>query len=316
MAKSKKRLLVSLAFLFIAMLVTATTTFAWFSYNAKVAVNGMNMTVTSKGSLLIADGWNEHASGNETDGWVAGWYTTAPTDQAAYKTSFTLSEGTNEGVKLDALTQKATPDGSLVYKDQETAAAAGSYYEYQVWLKSDTGAAMTVYLDPTAAVTKLTSTHKGETAVEGAGLVASNAGINDTADYYATGKKLEKTGTIEAQAANAARIAIYAGDAYKFTINPNDGAGYDVAGHNLASDWQRGRDGAIEAYTEETYAKTAAAVGFDGETANDNKVAIASLNGLTPVKVTIRIYLEGTDSECFNAIYSDAITASLGFVAA
>jgi hypothetical protein len=161
MKNSTKRLLVSLGFLAIALIVTTTTTFAWFSFNNKVSVTGISATVTAQDGLYISTtetgvyGTTLVASNcfiNGVDG------TTVGAAKYELKDLTTTDSGATLKTKLGAAAQAyaaATTEPAVAEKK-------GAYVEFAFWLKSSSN--YDVYL---AKESTVTSSHTG--TIGGAG---------------------------------------------------------------------------------------------------------------------------------------------------
>lgn|SRR5574344_2775355 len=287
MTKTKKRLFASLAFLVLALLITTTTTFAWFTYNKQVSLTGISLNVSTEGSLLISDA----SDGLFTSTLAA---PTAPTT-----------------LKLSDCTQKA--DYSMVAKDGTTARTAGTdYYEYTIYLKSDTTTGLDVKLDLADAgdgLSTLTSSHTTDTTKK----VTCSSWTAIAENAYGVHGAIAAKAEIDAKAENAARVAFYTSAAESAPVlvwNPHAEAGYNKANTNMATDW-----GTF--ITTGVGPTTPSATAQESTAKNSTEAAsIKLLNNVanTATMLRIRIWLEGNDGDCFNSIMADTIVASLRFV--
>ena len=163
----KKLLVSSVAMLLVAMLALGTATYAWFTSNKNVSVEGIDVKVTTSSGLLIsADATNWKTTLKNADLTGASWHgvkNQLPGTITNTTTGKTMD--TTETGALDMYDGEVTSDGGVLKLSTTKAAAeahgtSGNYVAFDVFFKTET--AGQIYLTTSANVTKAaTSEEKG-----------------------------------------------------------------------------------------------------------------------------------------------------------
>lgn len=310
MTKARKSLIISILTLVIAVAVAATSTFAWFAMSTTPEIEGFEMNVTVSDDIYIA----------AFDKGVA------PTANDVKKFKYNLATGDfviPAETKLDALTPKlkdATTGAELAEAGfaltalDGTDAATTAYYEFDLYFLSTK--AYKINLDVAKLV--VTSTDSGRIITA----------IDDIGTTVKAGDR------IKADAANAARIGFTSG-ATTTVVDPNRAEANswtvkettaNVAHELFKQTFNTALGDAITnklAEKEFTGTKDKTNVAATPVTtlvatqASDELYKAFSENG-TEVpsftsKVTLSIWLEGKDADCFNSIYNDVLKVAMGF---
>ncbi|MEG1710317.1 MAG: hypothetical protein RR316_00770 [Clostridia bacterium] len=147
---------------------------------------------------------------------------------------------------------------------------------------------------------------------------ATNGIVFGSGQTYSDIKVIVSTGSlIYSRASNAARVAFFdcgevgnATTTYKCVVNPNSAKGFNAG--NLQQDYYKYVNGKDAVVTEETITSLYTTTGNMISGATGNFIQIAS--GKTNL-IMVRVWIEGTDGDCFNAIFKDQLTIALAFIA-
>jgi hypothetical protein len=346
MKNSTKRLLVSLGFLAIALIVTTTTTFAWFSFNNTVKVTGISATVTAQDGLYIST--TENGVYGRTvdfkDCLVDGATSTQLVKNNVYElrdlssadgTTYTKADGNAATTsKLSTYTlvgDAGTYDAKATYYTladgvytKTTVADAddfgtkkatlytcttANYIEFAFWLKSSSS--YDVYLAKESTVGSEHTAKTPDIAAWGkfaAETYSTATGAN--AAEIAQGSSLKTL----VKAENAARVSFQFASETATIWNPHADVGFNKG--NLAGAYNDHINGTTTgADITEPTSKDSAALAVDTSAATisvDGKDKLGSVStSNTAVKVTVRIWLEGKDGDCFNQILADTLNVNL-----
>lgn len=327
--KATKKIVGAACALVAAVALSAGSTFAWFTANNVVKVGQVEGTVvTMGGDLKIAlvtetktESTTTYSEGPYAYSLTAPEFKAAGATEASQFTHVTSSDGvTFTGVPKQQ--DKADPDTGKEWVAGAEAVAMKDYYTYTVSLLSDTK--MDIYLQQ--GDTTLTSSGTTDTAKQ---ILAWKA-ITEN-DY---GKAVELNNRITAEAKDAARVAFnvftmtYGEDgkvasATKDTSakfwNPGEATGFSKG--NLALDYFNYNNQFAEA-------DKLTDAGSLGNKVSDIKpiatagspatgdVKLCTLEAGKPQYITISLWLEGFDGDCFNSIFSQTLTFGVGFYGA
>lgn len=324
MKKATSKILMAAMSLVVAIGIATGTTFAWFTTNRTVSVATVQAKVTTgTDGLYVAvktgdDTWTDFKSGLDAEDMKL----------AIYGKKNATTEEMNAGVEMDALTIKSVSDYAL--KDEKGGDAAAyvrsvtaknKYIEFT--LKFRTTVAQNVYL---AVNDGATSPNASEIKTVGATGVTANQVLAWTDDSSTYGKAITKGNAIDARAAHAARVSFVSGS------NKNIWAPYDLTDEsqaaegfykgNLAADYNAyflnpnatgnaDRTGVLNTVT--LMSDEDAKGGFANKDKGTILATTAANDGAYEAEMTVRIWIEGTDGDCFNSIFGDQFTVNLVF---
>ena len=300
--KASKKLIGAIAALTVAASLTVGTTFAWFSSQASVSTENIGMNVTSGSDTLQ----------------IAVLAKDAAESTANFKYVLSAEEvkAAMGAVTYTALT--SADDGKTI-TEKGGAAATGGYAEFKFVFRTTMENAKLILSD-TAAVTASTTTNT----------ITWQEWEQDeykNKDYGTT----ITAGAINTKAAYASRIAFLEGTNAKVwapyeelgtgadATNTNDApAGYYK--ENLASDYNISK-GVADATAVTAQPMTNRVYRAKDAATNDavNVIAAfptAKMGDFYQLTVTVKIWLEGTDGDCLDAILSDMFGVAFGFRAA
>ena len=296
--KASKKLIGAIASLAVAASLTVGTTFAWFSSQSSVSTENIEMNVTSGSdalqvAVLAKDGVESDVN-------------------FKYVLSADEVKTAMGAVTYTALT--SADDGKTI-TEKGGAAATGGYAEFKFVFRTTMENAKLILSD-TAAVTASDSSSAEPVIWEEK---------KGSAEY---GALIGDNGEINAKAAHAARVAFIVDTNAKvwapfeeYTVDASKtsdvAAGYYKG--NLASDYNKFLNPALSAVTAQTMlnrvyrAKDAAT--------NDAVNVVAAFpttkaGDFYQLTVTVKIWLEGTDGDCLDAILKDTFGVAFGFRAA
>lgn len=348
--KNSKKLIGAFAALVIALAVSVGSTFAWFTTNQKVTVTGISATVTTGDSnlevaLVDLDGhvgtyaYNLNLA-NDTEfakilantKWEAltdnGELT--PADQE--KDAEWQGNGTNGlnlrdkgGAKASAVTKTPGQDS------QPATYSEGKYLAFTLAFRTPASDATASGIDLRLTLEKssISSTHDIANN-KYAPLVATNSDL--TKDFPSPDYNFGENQKIEVNAQDAMRVAFHPvdkdgdlnvakktakeGDLGKVWI-PNVGTGNSGTTKNLAQQVEAMfTDGKNVSNFNGLY-KDPAYTEFKPTAESRTVITMNNDKEANPVYcvayVRVVIWLEGTDSDCLNSIFSDNVTINLGF---
>ncbi len=287
--KATKKLIGAVVALIAALAVSVGATFAWFTTQNTAKVESFDLTVQSEtGNLYIG-------TTKDTLGQIP---VTVTPDGGITLKDLTLKEN-----KL----QKRTSSAPGSTADAE-ASKSTDYYQFELWFQATTN--MDVYLD-TSSVMSCTPNAANDITVTDATAQAAMKLISYGAEI--------KSGKLATSADAAARVAFVEGQISSLEDltgakiwEPGKDKGYKE--NNLAADYEKYlQDGTWPAEgaksAPSTVVGTITGLGTGEETA---KLLTLSANEAKSIVVTI--WLEGTDGDCLNSIFSDTISTVLNFV--
>ncbi len=288
MNKLMRKLSISILAVVFAVVAMGATTFAWFTLTNTAKVTQFDVEVTSAQGieLSVVNGvWGSTIDGSVIEG--------LPGVLGAKLTAVTTSNGTSGFVTLDSLSEDGTYDIT-------TPAVSGSHYvEFTIKVRSRE-ISKNIYIDPTT--TDITS-----------------AGITWQPDTTFT----LSDGLTEITSATVA-FPVYASAAARMSFTGANTVIYEdstLGTSGMSSNWT---NGALEYY--------AAKMNYDAPEALDPALtpygvkevgtaegtiiattASSLTGGWSEATIVVRIWLEGWDAECYNAIFNDKLQITIGF---
>ncbi len=319
--KATKKLIGAAVALVAAASLTVGSTFAWFSARDNATIDAAKFTVDSQANALqIAI---QAASATVDPAESAYKYTISSTDiQTA------VNNGAPDPVKYSALT--SDDDGITLTKKGSATNVTEGYATFKLYMRTNIEDAYLV-LDNTSEIAAVDPKPAAVPVIKSPIAIAQNA--------YGLHNAIAVDGEIkDVRAANAARIAfINGGDSVVWaphetldnTIsNIGDKTNDAPAGYyenNLAYDYNKAMDSTTDPVTVATYTHRVYAA-KDPANASDpvkyyaeNKIAqfgnTKAGDGYYHLTLTVKIWLEGTDGDCFDAILNDEFLYNLSFKA-
>ena len=297
--KITRKVLLAVFALVLSVVALGTTTYAWFTLGATVQVESFEMNVKGGEGLEVA-----YVKKSDSTDYRYVSKLTSENIINYLQTDYGYSNWASD-FEMDAVTsadgktfQKLNEDHKL----EETSIDAKTYVEFK--LKFRTKAA-----DQKLVWNQVSLNSNGVDWAPGVpfiGIGGSEVGTSTTDKYYA------KNGTrvsVEGEGATAPVV---------YELPAESGANAVLS--NNAPNWTQG---AHDFYKEvlghdlSTTIGTATAAQTITDVTNVDIVEFgAETNGYHYAEVTVRIYLEGLDSETFNAILTDKIQVALGFTIA
>ncbi len=280
--KASKKLIGAIVALVAALAVSVGSTFAWFTEQNTAKVKAITLQVQS-------------ATGNLYIGTESGKLGQSPV---------TIDTSSVESTGLKDVT---TDDYGVSFKDHSKGSATTGFLSFDLYFMSTT--AVNLYLCSGSTITCSPNAN-------------NDMVINDTtvrskiANKYGT----EITdGKIAANAANAARVAFLDNDGSPVASNvniwdPNKDAGYSTG--NLAADYETYVNDTSNGWPESGAAASSVTSDFalctSAKDAGTGTVIIELVANVEK-KITVKIWLEGTDGDCMNSIFEDTIVTTLVF---
>lgn len=339
--KATKKILGASAALVMAVGVATGSTFAWFTSNNTVKVDQIEMGVVSQTDnllVLATDTANTTYANNAFKTQLTnddilnalGVTETMTMDKLIALDALTSGAGYAGGISTNGTVLKNSKGGTESYnKDQE----GNKFAEYKLVFRS-TVPSLNILLYGGATDDNLSVvTPQGDDVANNVAYAWDNS-ITE-ANY---GAAVGEGAAIIARAANAARVAFISGENGKVwapnetltnggqtTTAESAGNGKGFWKGNLASDYNKHMGVTTTDVTAVTNTgvvtplTVAAPTSYDSTTMSDNLVVTL---GATKVggteyyqaEVTVRIWLEGTDGDCFDAILSDSLNVQMSFI--
>lgn len=346
--KASKKLIGASVALVAALAVSVGTTFAWFTTNNKVTVENIEASVTTGDSnlevaLIKKDGtvgtFGYTLNLNTTDTLKEMFDNTkfdALTDNGAYDKGdgSTAPSFANDKSKngLELLDKKGKE--AKLYGEKDV--AVGNYIAFNLRFRTpiseDTKEGLELKLSYDSSVT---SKHANEIDGASDAQKAKYAPLVATTDALVTDFGIDKDQPIVTKAQDAIRIAFHELDNTKVnTVKDDTGAEgkvwtpnqseYDKKTNNLAQHveamFTEGKDVAWFAnlykapkYSPFTFTNSASASDLKASTSVVKMVDDTVSKVYCTADVRVIIWLEGTDADCLNSIFSDLVTIKLGF---
>jgi len=299
--RSGNKLIKSLFVLIFAIGLAGASTYAWISNNNSAQLEGFNLDISSNNSnLLISlngeDGsYRAKLTSNDVKDYL--------TDK--YGADFYLTPATSvDGVSITDI------DGS----PSENYVSIDLYFQSNI--KQD------IFLNPTQNTTFVSSQRK-----PGANGPYVKAWKDIAKNEYGIHDSIAKGEDVIALAQNAVRVSFIGDNAVIWTPNPNKGFSGDVnynnasafSSKNLAADYLNDVFGynleVPEFYLEKNFSENY----YDSESGNyiiTDKLLTLEYDDAKEVysgKLTINIWAEGWDGDCFDSIAKDILTIGLQF---
>lgn len=318
MSRAKKRLLISVVALLVALAVATGTTYAWFTVNKEVNIDQMDVNVTAGSQGIYIS--------NKKEG--------------PYKTALTKAELEAAGYKSDASLTAVTSSDGVSMKDMSGASISSDtkqFIEFKLYFRASGEEAPVIDLvrkdgidSPAGKVTKF------EPSIT-EGLTITNEWKDIAANEYGNQTTFKQNELLPARAAHAARVSFetkehnasastariwdpYYADNNTFcgVANPDNSNKYDNVVKNFAIDYYNATFAAVNA---DISAIPSLTVGKIADTENKAdftkdvlKFAKNAATGFWEGDLVVRIWLEGFDGDCINSILGDGIVADFNFV--
>lgn len=318
MSRAKKRLIISVVALLVALAVATGTTYAWFTVNKEVNIDQMDVSVTAGSQGIYIS--------NRKEG--------------PYKTALTKAELEAAGYRSDASLTAVTSADGIAMKDMSGATISSEtkqFIEFKLYFRASGEEAPIIDLvrkegvdSPAGKITKF------EPSVT-AGLTITNEWKDLTANEYGNQNAFKQNELLPARAAHAARVSFeskehngaastariwdpYYADSNTFCglPNPSNESKYDNIVKNFAIDYYNATFAAVNADIDAipalTVGKIASTENKADFTKNVLKFAKNGATGFWEGDLVVRIWLEGYDGDCINSILGDGIIADFNFV--
>lgn len=329
--KKSKKLLISVFALVVTLALATSATFAWFSLNDKVAVGSFDVSATTgSDGLYITYGVSKTDSifGSKVE------------SDTIKNDDIWVTDGAEQNPKVLGYTAMTTEDG-IAFKDingtEKTANTAytpgkdATFLQFNLSFRSTTP--MNIYLYSEGDASAVTAP-AGREGIEVAwpGYVATNYYDNADGASVPSDIAAAEGSKLNARAANAARISFVANTVDRTSPespaltattarvwNPNPKKGYYKG--NMASDFNRYNDSATAAVTEQVFAADKTVIAYT-EANKENATSIATTAAADYLKetktpyeavITVNIWLEGTDGDCMNDLFTDVFNIKLAF---
>jgi hypothetical protein len=326
----KTKVILSGIVLVFAFIATIGTTFAWFTISETVAVDGINLQVTSSDNLLIrvdtgTDFDTPDAFGSSAVTTIANYQSSlALTDITADKYAglgtWRMSPVTAIQSTYDAIDAKTlnTIDDSYDTRNLSLSAlkntTTGGYIELHFWLysqASDTRPVelVTTSITATSGTTQLDAVENAvrfgiwmndNDAANANGVAAGNAFIYGNDDDYGFEFLVGQSGYSDGYLFNTLNDAASTSDLAAAYVSYTDGT----------------TNNALVPMTDGSDQLLATVTGYDRVlllAGNLNTTDIYNIVPGVPTLVTVRIFIEGFDAQATNAIVNAAFDLSLGF---
>ena len=327
MLNLRKKLLVSIFTLMLALVAVSTTTYAWFTMGKEVSVTGISMNVQGVDGLYVRvvkiNG--KAAAELETEKNV----TDEDKKVSTFKASLDLSSVLTD-VNLSPLTYNV---GAKVLEDREGAesvVADGTGEYIHVEFEFYSNAPLYVFFDDLSTTAANSYSFTTPVAINGVGTAPNQVIAPVEANGVVTAARL----------ANSLRVAY---EDYAATVTPSTSTegvkiqyatiGTTSSKHVIPSEYdldpevQYGQWGGASveyynAFLTENEKISAPAMPYswaiDGTTTTTKNTSLVQLAGNETDgyygKVTLTIWLEGWDSDCFNAIIEDQANINISFI--
>lgn len=272
----------------VSVLFMSTATFAWFSESNTPKMNNLALMAGASGSLLIAD---DTGSGPGT-----------------YDEVLDLSQATGVNLMDDAiLNPVTTKDGISFYSPLYTGNAVTGVKQV-----TDKQKLSSRYVYEKSFYLKAGPNPKnGGSIIASEGklyniYLAGRAGTSQTEGTYVTAAP-DSTG-ISDTAANSMRISFELEDGTMVILEPNADA--------TNADTKRAEDGVKNQYGTYTTLKQSKDGHFIGAANSYESPVLFTITEGQDVKVTMKVWIEGTDVDCTNSIVLDEIMARFQFMSA
>lgn len=287
----KSKLVSAILMAFVCVVMMGGGTYAWFTMSNTARVNSLKLNVAAEGNLRIAKAnKGDYANWQNVENNVT-WYD----ENETVKTLYPCTADTSLTMKKPLYSSETNVKGLVDIDIVNNSSDKDVYYlEQKFYLFMDEG-----------------ENGKGEKynvcLVQNGNTINADDELNGT--YFTAG---DKSGA----AANCARVSFQAGEA-KAVYEPNSDVTIEgiEEGTNIASTsygvytpfeskHKQSKDGAF------THVNGAVAPLNTGDSD-----ALFTITGNTPTEVTVRVWFEGTDDQCYNEIQLKNIVAQLKFVA-
>lgn len=310
MAKSGKKLVVAIVVLVLAVALATTATFAWFTMNQSVTVGNIDMDVTSNsGGLYVS-------LSNGADAVYSTELTSEQIKDVILTNAGFVKDGdswkADQKLALKDVTAKKENNALSITDEEDTVVVLtdASYAQFTIYFRATDE--MEVSLDLTGT-TGENDAKQYNSKVESTGDAPQKpayAWDTITADTYGTHTEIAKGAALVTRAANAARVGFEPSansvKAEPKIWNPNSDQGFYKG--NLAQDYRNKLLGTTTNVSEVV-----------GDIINRNadvvlvKLVKAADAAYYEGQITVTVWIEGTDGDCFTSILSDNLKVSLQF---
>ncbi|MBQ8592155.1 MAG: hypothetical protein IJ485_05365 [Lachnospiraceae bacterium] len=278
----------------VAMMSTAT--YAWFTLSSSPTVTGMEMVAASTGGLVVSD----QANGvyyNAMELPQANW------NQVDAETLLRLVPVSpkGEGFALPVYTDGTVTGLENTVMTGENLKGNVAVYEY--YIKSEAGVADVGIIVGDPEQGTASEVNAANQALSKGTFVRQKTDSTDTALADATGAIRMGLVVSEVDGTNPSSLIIY---------EPNNNVSYDGTGSSAASTYNYDDvTFPIAVTSNEDGVITGGTKGTTGGTTSEKLFEV----GEDPKKVTMYIWLEGTDADCIDQIKADQIEAQIQFTA-
>jgi len=287
MNKLMRKLSISILAVVFAVVAMGATTFAWFTLTNTAKVTQFEIDVTSAEGieLSVVDGvWGSTIDGSVIEGLTG--------VSGAQLTAVTTADGTSGFATLNSLLENGTYDIT-------TPAVSGSHYvEFTIKVRSRE-MSKNIYIDHTT--TDITS--KGITWQPDTSFTIDGTPIT------------QATAPFSVYASSAARMSF---DGANTVIYEDTTLGTS----SMSFDWSEGalnyyaakmNYDAPQAINPAITPYTVKEVGVAEDTIIATTAGTLNAAGWSEATIVVRIWLEGWDAECYNAIFDDTLQITIGF---
>lgn len=279
-ARASKRNTILLSILI--LLVASIGVYAWFSVSNRARIENLALIADHQGNLLIADDTG-NGPGTYSDALDAATATGADEQYKNILSPVTTTDGkTFYAPVYNSLTN--TVDSVEQITDM-TELKQYYIYEKSFYLKAGSSNDSTV--------AKIARTY--DIALYG---IASGERAN--------GSYIVQNSTNGDTAARAIRISFTLDDGSTYIYEPNYGAGN--------SDTNRANDGVGDTYGRYTTYQQYESGAFVNSPKTNESEKLFTIDENVDVRVTMRIWIEGTDADCTNSIASDMVSGQIMFI--
>lgn len=286
--KKAKKIRSTIMMLLLCILLMSAATYAWFTLSNTAKVSNLTMTVGDVTGLQIADDTGSASTKPANNAWKQA--TTAVT----FKGKLLPATTTNGTSFLKPVYNEngdvSGTDGTTasLNKDTENTNQEGYYIEFYFWLKAmgKAGETTTVKLD------------------KGTGL---NSGIySDAQNPSGTYSLSKENGVSDVLPSAAVRMSLVNGEAVK-VFEPN--SNFNTSADQKATDSRSSKD----AKASDIQQNMDGTFGAGNAGTSD---AVLTLQNNEATRITLYLWIEGTDAQCGNEIAAKDIISQLKFVTA
>lgn len=331
-----KKLFISIATLAVAIIAMSTSTFAWFTMSGTANVEEFEVNVKGGTGILISSDGKEYKE----------------TLNLKNLSSLIAADGETaldaSSLKLNPVTSLTGGVAGTSFVDLKGAAATGKtdYLEFSLWVQTSAAAALPVYLENTTSLAATASSfsplatfdHDGRpyTAGESMDVYASNALRMSFEDMTVAKTSILSDKQISHDIeSDFGGVAVAATEDQFYVIDAADSQFVAPAGVTASSATQKAADAARAAFAKQfasvAYYNAVMNKSIGYTTTKDSGYYVAPtadytyLGSSEPImtlndggannihRVVVRIWAEGFDGDCFDAIQNSTVQVNLAF---